>query len=222
MYVVIILVEITAELIAHAVHSHSRHRCPSHRGDHFAEHCTQNMPNKILRWTDLLNDSFIHTYTHSHTQSTNRLTDRLTRWHGRIPYRVQRHSRCTLQSYCRTHPHTTDNAIENETENTVKHKHAADGKLVVWCPVLTFAPHLEADTQSRVTPLSRVGSTYSIPGVYRLHTMCTQLEGSMEWEVVWERGMGMGVWECGNGGMGMGYGNEGMGMGSHRPLVACL
>ena len=134
----------------------------------------------ILRWTDLLNDSFIHTYTHSHTQSTNRLTDRLTRWHGRIPYRVQHHSQCTLQSYCRTHPHTTDNAIENETENTVKHKHAADGKSVVWCPVLTFAPHLEADTQSRVTPLSRVGSTYSIPGVYRLHTMCTQLESSME------------------------------------------
>ena len=76
--------------------------------------------------------------------------------------------------------------------------------------MLTFAPHLEADTQSRVTPLSRVGSTYSIPGVYRLHTMCTQLESR---EVVWkwgygnrEWGMGMGVWE-------LQYGDEGMGKG---------
>ena len=40
---------------------------------------------------------------------------------------------------------------------------------------LTLAPHFDAGNLSRVTPLSIAGSMYSIPGVYRLQTMCTQL-----------------------------------------------
>ena len=38
-------------------------------------------------------------------------------------------------------------------------------------------PHLAVGRWSRVMPPSTLGSTYSIPGVYRLHTMCTHLYG---------------------------------------------
>ena len=45
----------------------------------------------------------------------------------------------------------------------------------------TFAPHFAAASVSSVTPLSKSGSTYSIPGVYKLQTTCTQLWNGMEY-----------------------------------------
>ena len=43
----------------------------------------------------------------------------------------------------------------------------------------TFAPHFPAASVSNVTPLSKSGSTYSIPGVYKLQTTCTHLWNGM-------------------------------------------
>ena len=57
--------------------------------------------------------------------------------------------------------------------------------------IFTFAPHFAAASVSSVTPLSKSGSTYSIPGVYKLQTTCTQLWNGMEYCCGMEWSIGM-------------------------------